>query len=50
MLLHTAMDLMRTEEEEEGGDEEGKGREVDHNHSKKIIRRKLIKKVRTTKN
>ena len=30
------MDLMRTEEEEEGGDEEGKGREVNHNHSRKI--------------
>ena len=28
VLLHTAMDLMRTEEDEEGGEEDGKGREV----------------------
>ena len=28
VLLHTAMDLMRTEEGEEEGEEEGKGREV----------------------
>merc|ERR1719225_2243433 len=30
VLLHTAMDLMRTEEDEEGGEEDGKGREVNH--------------------
>ena len=44
VLLHTAMDLMRTEEEEEGGEEEGKGREVNH-HGGKFEINEITKKV-----
>ena len=38
------MDLMRTEEGEEGGEEEGKGREVNKNH----IQEKIEWKQQTT--